>query len=127
MELFYNKCIMTKAEEILFYKEIGKRIAEFRKKQNFTQEELAQKLNIKQSILAYYETGKRRPQASTLISISQVLYVELEDLLGLDKKAVRRGPVPELQKKIDKIKSLPIGKQKIVSDFLDKIIQITKD
>jgi transcriptional regulator with XRE-family HTH domain len=117
---------MTKAEEMIFYKELGKRIAHFRKKQGFTQEELAKKLGIKQSILAYYETGKRRPQTSTLITIAQTLYIDFEDLLGLDKKPAKRGPISDLQKKIDKIKSLPASKQKMVVEFIDKIIQITK-
>ena len=38
--------------------------------------------NISSAAIGYYETGKREPQASTLVSIATALHVSVDDLLG---------------------------------------------
>lgn len=113
---------MVKEEE-MFYKNLGKNIAKYRKEQNLTQDKLANKIGIKQSILAYYETGKRRPPVSLLFKIANSLYIEIEDLLGIKKKKGKPGPIPKIQRRLEAIQDLPLNKQKVILELLDSFIQ----
>jgi len=106
-----------------FFKDLGNRIAKFRKEQNITQEDLAGKLGVKQSAMALYESGKRRLPLSLLIPISQALYIDIEDLLGIVKKKDKRGPKSILQKEFEKIKDLPENKQKKLIEMIATFIK----
>jgi len=105
------------------YKSIGERIAKFRKEQKLTQEQLAQKLGVKQQVIANYEIARRRVPLPFLLEISEALLVDIEDLLGLEKKSKKRGPIPKLKRRLEVIQKLPPEKQKLACDVLDSIIQ----
>jgi transcriptional regulator with XRE-family HTH domain len=99
-----------------------KRMASIRKELNLTQAELAEKIGIKQQVIASYEIGRRRIPISALVKLSQALYVKIEDLLPLEEKPKRRGPPPRLQQELERIQGLPHSKQKLVMDLLETII-----
>jgi transcriptional regulator with XRE-family HTH domain len=121
--VLYFETIMENLKEDSFYVGLGNRIAHFRKEQNLTQQELSKKLGIKQSILAYYEKGKRKTSISLLLQIAKILYVDIEDLLDIPKKIKSKpGPIPKIQKRLEAIQELPLGKQKIVLELLDSFI-----
>ena len=106
-----------------FFNDLGKRIAKFRKEQNITQEDMAHKLGIKQSAMALYESGKRRLPLSLLIPITEALYIDIEDLLGIIKKKDKRGPKSTLQKEFERIQGLPVNKQKKLIEIIDTFIK----
>ena len=58
--------------------EIGKKIKILRKTRGLTQQQLADKLNIKRSSISNYEIGRRSPHIKELEAISEVLGVGLE-------------------------------------------------
>ena len=58
----------------------GRRLAEVRKSQGFTQQQLAEKLDISLVSIGYIETGKRWPRLTTLHRIVECLGVKLQDL-----------------------------------------------
>lgn len=60
----------------------GERLAELRKKQDLSQNELAKKLNISKSTLAMYETDKRQPNFETQTKIADFFEVSVDYLLG---------------------------------------------
>lgn len=60
------------------------RIREARAMANFTQEELANRLGIKDATLSGYETGKHDPKSDTLIEIARICGVTTDYLLGLE-------------------------------------------
>jgi predicted transcriptional regulator len=60
----------TMPSNIEFYREFGRRIAIIRKSQVMTQEKFAQKLGIKQPILAMYEKGQRKIPVALLLQTS---------------------------------------------------------
>ena len=64
---------------------IGKYIAECRRKQNLTQEELAEKLGITYKAVSKWECGKGLPDASIMISLCQILKISVNDLLSGEK------------------------------------------
>ena len=58
----------------------GRRLAEVRKQKGFTQQQLAEDLEISLVSIGYIETGKRWPRLVTLHRIANALGVTLEQL-----------------------------------------------
>lgn len=58
----------------------GRRLSEVRKQKGFTQQRLAEELDISLVSIGYIETGKRWPRLVTLHRIAAVLDVKLEQL-----------------------------------------------
>ena len=63
---------------------IGKRIKEYRKKKDITQEKLAEYLNISSQAVSKWETGVAIPDISMLIPLSRLLNVSTDELLGIE-------------------------------------------
>ena len=61
---------------------IGKFIAECRKKENLTQMQLAEKLNITDRAVSKWETGKSLPDSSIMLELCDVLKITVNDLLS---------------------------------------------
>lgn len=62
--------------------EIGKRIKVLREKKDFTQEELAERIQISRSALANYESGLREPKGDILKRFAKALDTTTDYLLG---------------------------------------------
>ena len=52
-----------------------------RKKNGFTQAQLAEKLAIKRSLVGAYEEGRAEPRLSTLVNISRLFDISLDQLV----------------------------------------------
>lgn len=63
---------------------IGKNLRILREKCGYTQQQLANVLNVDRSTYSYYESGKTTPDISSLLLLSQVFSISLADLLGRD-------------------------------------------
>lgn len=61
---------------------IGKFIAECRKKNNLTQMQLAEKLNITDRAVSKWETGKTLPDSSIMLALCDILKITVNDLLS---------------------------------------------
>jgi transcriptional regulator with XRE-family HTH domain len=116
------ECSRMQESEALFFKELGQRMAELRSQRGMTQAQLADSLELKQQVIASYETGRRRPPASLLPSLARVLGVSVEELLGQAPPVAKRGPAPKLQRQVEMISRLPKAKQRLVSQLLDTIL-----
>ena len=75
---------------------IGMNISLYRKKQGLTQAGLAEKLNYSDKAVSKWERGESVPDVMTLVSISQVLGVTVDNLLS-DPNALpeQTGPVQQ--------------------------------
>ena len=62
----------------------NKRLREMRMKRKFTQQNMADKLNVALRSYQCYETGTRSPSLDLLILIADVLHVSTDYLLGRD-------------------------------------------
>jgi transcriptional regulator with XRE-family HTH domain len=109
--------------DVLFFERLGRRIRDLRKKSGLTQTQLGDLLDLKQDMVASYETGRRRVPASLLPPLARVLGTSVEDLLGEADGKGRPGPTPRLLRQIEQVSRLPRSKQKFVSEFLDTLIQ----
>ncbi|MDD6478509.1 MAG: helix-turn-helix transcriptional regulator [Oscillospiraceae bacterium] len=64
---------------------IGKFIAECRKRENLTQMQLAEKLNITDRAVSKWETGKAMPDSSIMLDLCEILKITVNDLLSGEK------------------------------------------
>ena len=61
---------------------IGKFIAECRKKQNYTQEELAEKLGVTNKAISKWENGRSLPDVSLFTPVCGLLKISLNELFA---------------------------------------------
>lgn len=64
---------------------IGKFISECRKKENLTQAQLAEKLNITDRAVSKWENGKAMPDSSIMLSLCEILKISVNELLRGEK------------------------------------------
>lgn len=57
----------------------GNKIKEFRKIKNWTQQQLATKLNTTKATISNYETGYRSPKKDMLFTIADVFNISIDD------------------------------------------------
>lgn len=110
-----------------FFKALGRRIAQARKDQGLTQQDLADHLGIPQQTLAHYEVARARVPASMLPTLAQLLTLSLDELIGSPLpprkgKPGKRGPTSRLQQQIEAVEQLPKTKQQFVSQMLDTVL-----
>lgn len=70
------------------YEEIGKRIREYRKLKNLSQEQLAEKINISTTHMSHIETGSTKLSLQVLVDIAKVLNVNTDDLIFEQKSQI---------------------------------------
>ncbi len=58
----------------------GARLTELRRRHNFTQEALAEKLGVSAVVLGYYEQGRRSPSFVTMRKLAKALDIKLSEL-----------------------------------------------
>ncbi len=80
---------------------IGKRIKELRKKNDFTQEKLADFLGVSYKAVSKWECGVTVPDISLIISLAKLFRVTTDDLLGVNivNENARRDEIEALYKK----------------------------
>ena len=59
------------------------RIREYREKNGFSQEDLAQLLNLDRSSVAKWESGDSTPRTDRLIEMAKIFKCSIDELLGL--------------------------------------------
>jgi transcriptional regulator with XRE-family HTH domain len=85
---------------------IGHKIAELRDLHKLTQKELADKLNLSQSAIAYYETNKKRPSIETLQLMAKIFNVNISYFLEEQSRTDNRNertPSPSLDDELTQI------------------------
>lgn len=89
---------------------IGKFIAECRKKNNLTQMQLAEKLNITDRAISKWENGKSMPDSSIMLDLCDELKISVNELLS--------GEVIEMNNYNEKVEKnlLDMVKQKELAD-----------
>ena len=65
---------------------VGNNIKKFRKGKKLTQEELANLISVSPKTISSYENNRNLPNIETLILLSQVLDVSVDEIIGSSKK-----------------------------------------
>ena len=123
MVVFNSGSATVNSQDETFFKLLGARIAQARKAQNLTQQQIADRLGIAQQTYAGYEVGHTRIPASMLPPLAQDLGVALDELMGLNEHLrAKPGPASKLQKQFERINQLPRTKQRFFSEVLDGLL-----
>lgn len=69
---------------------IGERIKQSRKQLEMTQQELATGLNVSRSAISNWEIGRNYPDLDSIVLLSDILDVSLDELLREDVKMVKK-------------------------------------
>ena len=103
---------------------INERIARMRGEFGYTQSELAEHLDIPQSVVSAYESGGRRFHAEVIIKFAELYGVSADELLGIEKPARNGKKVSvHLAKRMQKIQELPKAKQKALLQTIDLFLK----
>ena len=62
-------------------KQFGQNLQKLRTSNNMTQEDLGKLINVTQSTIAYYESGKKQPSLETIVIIADYFRVSVDYLL----------------------------------------------
>jgi len=110
-------------DERTFFAGLGERVAQLRKARSITQVQLAEALGVSQQTVQAYEVGRRRIPVSTLRLLAKTLDVSLDELMVEGEPAPRkRGPVPQVQRQLERISALPKPKQRAVMDVIEALL-----
>jgi transcriptional regulator with XRE-family HTH domain len=101
---------------------LTKRLVELRKAEGLTQVQVAKNLGITQGSYAHYERGLRRIPLDMIPRIAEAINTSEETLLGLEPKKGKRGPLSKLEKRFERVRTLPKKEQELAIDMLDRII-----
>lgn len=100
-------------------KQLGKKIREIRLSSNYTQEALAEKLNISAKSLSQIELGNNFVSADTLDSICSILNVEPKKLFTFEEDILSNDMLSVINEKLIKNKNLQKTIYKIVLSLDD--------
>ncbi len=110
-------------DERTFFAGLGERVAQLRKARSITQVQLAEALGVSQQTVQAYEVGRRRIPVSTLRRLAKTLDVSLDELMAAGEHAPRqRGPVPQVQRQLERISALPKPKQRAMMDVIEALL-----
>ena len=83
--------------------DVGERIKKYREKQNLSQDELALKIFVSRQTISNWETNKSYPDIKSLIMLSNIFNVSLDDFVKGDIEKMRKSVTHEEIKKFNKL------------------------
>lgn len=92
---------------------LNKNILSLRKKNNFSQEQLAEKIDVSRQTISNWELGETSPNPEQLLALSKTLKVSVDELLGNDTKYKNQSN--------DKISNIHLGSM-IIGGFIAAIV-----
>jgi transcriptional regulator with XRE-family HTH domain len=102
---------------------IGKKLQSIRKRRGLTQKELGEKIGLTREAIASYEVGRSNLMFTTLLDITAALRINVNEILGLERKSVEINITRRWAKRMDIIESLPESVKKHILRTLDDVIK----
>ncbi|OUA60391.1 helix-turn-helix domain-containing protein [Bacillus thuringiensis] len=100
---------------------LSERLVYFRKKNKLTQNDVAYRLNVVRSTYTNWEAGRSEPDVSTLIKLSDIYNVSLDNLVGREY----RMP-PQFEVILDQISDLDTEPKKKALNLLVEYTYLIK-
>ena len=112
----YGFPFVAEEKNIMQYntKASGKRIKQLRQEMNLSQEQLAEKLNVSQNMIAKIECGLRRPSVDFLIELAEFFEISLHYIVigTLEEATDKKRQIEEAIEQIDQMMELLQNKRK---------------
>lgn len=70
--------------------ELSTRLKEQRQKQNLSQKQVAERIQVSPSVISNYESGERTPSLESLIALARLYHCSTDYLLGLEASPVKK-------------------------------------
>jgi transcriptional regulator with XRE-family HTH domain len=103
---------------------IGKSLQLIRKRRGFTQKGLGERIGVTREAIAAYEAGRSHLMDTTLLDLAAVLRVSVNEILGLERRAIETPTVSRRwAKRMEVIESLPDSIKKHILRTLDDVIK----
>lgn len=102
-------------------KDIGKRIREKRLEKSWSQEDLAERVNLSAVYIGMIERGEKLPKLETFIKIVNVLEVSADELLV---DVIDQGFEIQLSKYTEQIGKLNENEQKRIYKIIEAYLQV---
>jgi len=101
----------------------GQRLARLRRERGFTQNELAEKTGLVQTLVSDYERGKLRLNADMILRFSTALEVSTDDLLQPSGPKTLRKPSRKVLRRLEQIEKLPARQQLTLLRTIDTFLE----
>ena len=115
-----NEYELMKDED--FFRELGERIATLRQQAGLTQTELAERLGLRQQVVATYENATRRLPSSLSPRLCEIFGVTLDELFGIEQSKAKPGRIPKLQRIFDALGELPKNQQQRILGTVEDML-----
>ena len=111
----------------------GEKLLELRKQNNFSQEELAEKLGVSRQAVSRWESGETMPDSPNLLQISKIFSVSADYLLGRSADpegmtlTVEDIPEPDAAGKENMLSGagvLPVINKKLIANSLNVVFDL---
>lgn len=103
----------------------GQRLFSLREAAGLTQHRLAEKLQVHQTNIAFWEHGDKPPRGEVLPSLARALHVSVDELLGMTptkpKRPVAKG---KLEQVFEEASKLPRRQQQKVAEFVEGFVRL---
>lgn len=99
---------------------IGERITSLRKAKNWSQEDLATKIDASRVMIGKYERGDNLPSVEVIVKLANAFEVSVDFLLG---EGLNASYDKEMIKRLDELESLPKEKKSQILEYIDLIIR----
>lgn len=104
---------------------IGKFISAMRKEQNFTQRELAEKLNISDKTVSKWETGKGLPEVALMLPLCEELKISVNELLSGEKIPEENYRKKAEENMVDLVREKEESKKKITISAIVAMVGVS--
>ena len=86
--------------------ELGTQIRKYRNERTLSQEALAEKVYVSRQTVSIWENGKSYPDVNSLVLLSEVFEISLDQLIKVEEKAERNEerPVEQTARKYDRLR-----------------------
>ena len=99
-------------------KQIGNRIKEIRKKNNLTQSELAEKINVDSKYISRLETGNSTPSIATIIKLGEALETDISKFFIIETTIKKQKMIKLINSKLNKV---GVKELKVIYDVISLI------
>lgn len=102
---------------------VGQNVYKIRKDKGITQEELANKIGITQTLISKYEKGKLQISSDMLIRFAKALSTPADKILGLTQIEENKNVSLKISRRMNKIELLPESEQKALLKTIDTYLK----